>query len=193
MIRILVCTVVVLCCATKLQAGIMITVGDNPLFPNTANQEVSIFVTGGDPVQGLNFNAQIGDGGVDLGGTTVGPEITGIDILTGTLVEGNNNGFVDPEALGGVDFKLVEFRTTTTNAGTVAADGLLATLTIDPTGFFSGVFPLILSNTVNGPTDFAGVEATIDDGTIRIVPEPSTVAMGLLGGVAFLALAFRRP
>ncbi len=192
MIRRICFTFAILFHVSALQASILIDVGNFPLLPNTAGQEIVIEVSGGDLVQGLNFNAQIGDGGVDLGGVTVGPSIEDIDILAGTIFDGNNTGAVDPELLGGVDFPLVEFRTTTTNNGTVAAAGLLATLTIDTTGFFSGEFPLILSATLNGPTDFAGVSATITDGTITIVPEPSSFIMALVGAIAGLGCATLR-
>lgn len=174
------------------QAEIIINVGDFQLFPDTPGQEIEILVSGGDPVEGLNFNVQIGDGGVDLGGTTVGPSVADIDILTGTIFDGNHTGFVDPEAVAGVDFPLVEIRTTTTNMDTVAADGLLATLWIDTTDIHSGVFPLILGDQLNMATNFAGLPATITDGTITIVPEPSSLVLALLGVIVAVGFAARR-
>jgi hypothetical protein len=48
----------------------------------------------------------------------------------------------------------------------VSAEGLLATVTIDTTGFERGSWSLVMSNTVNGSTDFAGLTSTIVDGLI---------------------------
>jgi hypothetical protein len=36
--------------------------GPRQLLPNTADQQINLYVTGGPPVQGLNFNVQVADG-----------------------------------------------------------------------------------------------------------------------------------
>ncbi len=41
------------------------------MLPNTPNQTIDIFVTGGDPVQGVNFRVQLADGFPDVPGSTV--------------------------------------------------------------------------------------------------------------------------
>lgn len=126
--------IAVLGCACAVDAALVIDVGEHDLLPNTPGQAVFIFVRGGDPVQGVNLNAQVEDGGTELaafGGSIDGPAISNVDIITGTIFAGNNNGPVNPELAFGVDFRQLELRTTTTAAGTVAADGLLATLIID--------------------------------------------------------------
>ncbi len=151
----------------------IIVVGFHPLVANQADQTISIFVSGGDAVEGLNLNIQIGDGGADLGGTTIAPTITKVDFLSGTIFDGNNNGQSDLAT-----FPLFYAGSTTTTKATVAAEGLLATLTIDTTGFFSGFWDLHLGNTKNGPTDFTVVGATITDGVIS-VPEPGGLMLGL--------------
>jgi hypothetical protein len=107
-------------------------------------------------------------------------------LLTGTIFEGNSTGQSDLLSL-----PQVWVQSTTTAAGTVTAEGLLATLTIDTTGFLDGSFDLSLGDTRDGATDFAGLPVDITDGSIRIVPEPTTLALLLLG-CAGVALGGRR-
>lgn len=145
-----------------------IVVGTHTLEPNTPGQTISLYVTGGWPVQGLNFNLQIADGGPAAGGVISGPAITAVDLLTGTIFAADNTGMrLDaPDPAGDDPVPQHTYRGTSTAAGTVAADGLLAMVTIDTTGFERGAWSLTISDTVNGATDFAGVEATILDGAI---------------------------
>lgn len=166
-------------------AGPMIVVGNHHLAADTPGQQISLLVSGGDAVEGLDFNVQIGDGGAALNGITVAPVITSVDLLTGTIFAGNNTGQVDLATL-----PLFDASTTTTAGGTVAASGLLATLTIDTTGFFGGSWPLELGATNNGPTDFALISASITDGTISI-PEPAGMLLFFFGATILL-LARRR-
>jgi hypothetical protein len=174
-------------------AAPIITVGAHNLLPNTPNQPVTISVSGGDAVQGVNFEVQVADGGPEAGaalgnGSHIdGPSIQSVDILTGTIFGPNNTG---PGGAGGVVPQFYE-ATTTTASSTVSANGLLATILLDTTGFTSGTFELRLANTVNGTTDFSGVPATITNGSVSIVPEPGT--LGLAGvGIASGLLARRR-
>ena len=78
----------------------VIDTGDHYLLPDTPNQQIQILVSGGDLVQGLNFNSQIGDGGPELGGVIDGPHITDIDVENGTIFDDNNTGQFDPEPIG---------------------------------------------------------------------------------------------
>ena len=145
-----------------------IVVGSHVLEPNTPGQTIPIYVSGGWPVQGLNFNIQVADGGPLGGGTLTAPVITDVDILTATIFAATNTGLrtdADPPA-GADPVPQHEYRGTTTAAGTVSAEGLLATVTIDTTGFERGSWSLVMSNTINGSTNFAGLAATIVDGLI---------------------------
>ena len=173
----------------------IIDVGDHVLLANTPGQSIAIFVSGGGAVEGLNLNVQIADGGTALavyGGSIDGPAISDLDVVTGTIFAGNNTGADDPEILAlGTDYDQLELRTITTDVGTVAAAGLLATITIDTTGYFAGTFELRLFDTINGPSDFAGIDAAIDDGTITIVPEPGSRTLLCLSTVIFLAIRRR--
>jgi hypothetical protein len=148
--------------------GPRIVVGSHVLEPNTPGQTIPIYVSGGWPVQGLNFNIQVADGGPAAGGTLTAPVIADVDILTGTIFAATNTGLrTDDDDPAGADaVPQHEYRGTTTAAGTVSAEGLLATVTIDTTGFERGSWSLVISNTINGATDFAGLPATIVDGLI---------------------------
>jgi hypothetical protein len=177
--------------AVPTPAAPAIAVGNIQLLPDKPNQTVQVFVSGGDVVQGLNFEIQTGDGGPDSGGTAAGagPLITNLDLLTGTIFAANNTGQHGggPLSLTGKTKAQVWEATTTTSATTVAAAGLLANITFDTTGFktINQSFPLALKGTNNGDTNFAGVPINITNGTITIVPEPGAVglvlAMGIMG------------
>lgn len=159
--------------------------GNYELRENTSGQWIEIIVSGGAPVAGCNFNAQIGDGGPP------GPIITGVDLegsaANPTIFFGNSEPQND---LGSVP--QLAMYSIITDSGTIFAEGVLARLEIDTTGFFGDrTWPLALGATLNGPTDFAGLSADITDGGIHI-PEPASLALLLLGGSAVFARRTRR-
>ncbi len=149
----------------------MISVGQHALLPDTPGQTVEIFVSGGFPVQGMNFNLQIADGGPTVGGSVAGPAIANLDILTGTIFATNNTGTSDQDGPFPDPYPQIEWRSTTTMQATVAAEGLLATVTIDTTGWSSGSWVLSASETLNGSTDFTLMPAVIFDGAIIFATE----------------------
>ena len=142
-----------------------IDVGDVVVLQGQSEQIVEIFVTGGAPVQGLNFNAQI----TNPDNLTNVPVIKDVDILSGTIFDGNNTGTADLDGPHPDTEPQFEGRNTTTSSGTVEGEGLLATLTIDASEASEGTFALVLSDTDNGPTEFPGDRVTITDGTIEVV------------------------
>lgn len=145
--------------------ALTVEVGDHYLLADTPDQEIPIYVSGGDLVQGCNLNVQTGDGGV--GGTQSGPRITGIDVETGTIWAGQIEPPINPEPP--LDYGQWEGRYLVTQEGvSVAAEGLLATVTVDTTGCGPGPWDLVLGpGNLNGPTDFAGIPATVHDGVLR--------------------------
>ncbi len=151
----------------------VISVGAISLLPNTPDQVCQIMVSGGAYVAGLTLNISVGDG-LDAG---TAPRITGVDILGNaadpTIFYGNNTGQVDAN---GVPDPYPEYETvqTTTGSGLVPANGLLADVTIDTTGFTSGTWALVLADPAGVATDFAGKSAVINNGTITIVQAPLT-------------------
>ncbi|MDY7010416.1 MAG: PEP-CTERM sorting domain-containing protein [Planctomycetota bacterium] len=140
------------------------------LQPNQTGQSIPIYVTGAGSVQGLEFNVRIGGG-------TSGPIFEDVDILTGTIFDGNNTGVNPGSYINPRDAYLG----TTTVSGSALTDGLLATLTIDTTGLFEGQYSLSLIDTLEGRTNFAGVSADITDGSIIIIPEPTSLVLMLVG------------
>jgi hypothetical protein len=97
-----------------------------------------------------------------------GPTIQNVDILTDTIFAANNTGTIDQDGLPPDLYPQIEWRSTTTNHDTVIADGLLAIVAIDTTGFPSGNWVLGMNNTLNGSTDFTFVPAHITDGMLII-------------------------
>ena len=178
---------VVLLAARSAPGELYIRVDNVKLLPDTPGQAVAIWLTtdAADRVAGCNFNAEIGGAGPAFGGID-GPKITGVDLVTGTIFDGNNRRQTNINSLGQLAMYSI-----VTEGGTVPAGGLLATLTIDTTGFttLGSTWTLALGQTNNGPTNFAPDLAIVTDGSIRLVPEPAAAALLALGG---LALLFRR-
>jgi hypothetical protein len=180
---------VVLLGARPAPGEIYIRVDNVKLLPDTPGQTVPVLLTtdAADRVAGCNFNVEIGGAGPDFGGVD-GPRITGVDLVTGTIFDGNNRGQTNINSLGQLAMYSI-----VTEGGTVPAGGLLATLTIDTTGFTTPgtTWTLALGQTNNGPTNFAPDPAIITDCSIMLVPEPAAAALLGLGGLAMLIR--RRP
>ena len=140
-------------------------------------------------VEGLNFNVQVADGGTDaaVGGSIDGPKIQSVNLVTGTIFDGNNTGQVDTLTL-----PQVSANTVTTSTGMIAADGLLATIEVDTTGFMEGTFDLRVGDTRNGPSDFAGIPIQITDGSLSVVPEPVGLGLAFFGAAALFSVCRRR-
>ena len=194
------------------QAVITIDVGHHPLLPNQAGQEIEILVSGGEEAKLMVFYVQVGDGGPAArqlpdpppGPGVLGPPIEDVDLLEGTIFAGlaqNDFGtnsvvpqFFDAEA-GDFPEPLEEVVTT---------QGLLATVTIDTSRgnvgdapFYSGSWDLKLRDTIEGESTWlsltgAKIWPVITEGSITIVPEPSTLILLTVGAAAFVFYARRR-
>lgn len=168
-----------------------ITAGNHLLLPNTPGQIVPLLASG----EGAADLLAGADLFLVIGGGTAGPVATGFDIVgPGTIFSGNNNGQQDfgaPYIPPGRE--LAAF--VTTLSGTVAPNGVLAYLTLDTTGITSGNFSLSLTSDVIGPSILyaaGGAPTILLDGTLSVVPEPSTVVLALFGAVSVTAMAIRR-
>ncbi len=159
------CLVILMVTAARAQA-LSIVVGKHKLLPNTPGQRIAIYVTGGELVNGMSLSVSVNNGGAEYGGKP-GPLITGIDVDAGPTIWNQHPGHNPPSISNEGQLWNVNFLTVD---GYVSAEGLLATLKIDTTGFF-GEHTLELSGgTISetlGDTQFLGqdLELTIINGS----------------------------
>jgi len=123
---------------------------------------IPIRATGGDRVDGINFNIQIGDGVKSPG--EAGPVFTALEIVQGTIFEGKSTGSWDRNVRDWIAWDWTD----TDPAEAVYADGIVGYVTVNTVNCPSGAWHLVMSDTLNGPTDFAGMEAVVVDGTITV-------------------------
>jgi hypothetical protein len=140
---------VIWCCSVA--SGAMIDVGYHALLPNTDGQQITIMVTGGENVAGIDFFAQVGDGGPEL--INVGlppgidaPTIVSADLLTDTIFSGTPATQFDHDRAGVLQVLAsgAALSDPPPAIQSVPASGLLVTLNINTTGFYAGTFDLIL-------------------------------------------------
>jgi len=164
--------------------------GHHVLEANTPGQIVPITVSGvaGDVFIGLDLYLSVADG-------TLGPVITNVDINSpGLVFAGNNNGISDfgpPYEAPSREVVAI----TTTVSGTVGPNGTLAFIELDTTGIAPGVYAFSLTSPLFGPSDlppFSAPDTNLIDGTLTVVPEPSTVVLGGLAGLGLALAAYRR-
>lgn len=182
--------------ASATAIGPVINVGTHDL-PENSSGIVEIWVSDVDPniplVTGFNFNGQIGDGD----GGNPEPVFSSFD-FTGGIWDAFPASAMGTGPIPGNEYyaqKSVAF--TATNE--VATNGRLVSVVIDTTGFFNGEsFDLKLAAT-DIPVDSeyiaiggASIEPFIINGTINIVPEPTTMVLLAMGGLAMLKRRKRR-
>lgn len=164
-----------------------IDIGTFTLLPNTANQTITIPVTGGDAVTGFDLRAQIGDGT----GPEVEPSFQTIDFGAGTIWANHSATVVPTTGTPSVQ----QYSVVLNNIGdSVSASGTLVNLTISTVGVSPGSYPLLFSGTqIGSPSVFVGnqgvdIPATITNGTINVssTPEPCALSLIALGGAAIL-------
>ena len=162
------------------------------LLANTGNQARSFFVSGGDNVDGLELNLQIGDGGVFIGGTDSGPRMGAINLITGTIFAP-----ASPNQQDIVNSPLAK-KSTVDTASLVVANGLIGQVIFDTTGFGPGLYGFRLTGVAgNNNTKFFNgqntVNTTAPNGFLRItaIPEPSTMLV-VLGSTAICLLRRRK-
>jgi hypothetical protein len=174
--------------------ALTIVVGAHNLQPNLAGQQVGIFLFSDvpDSTTGLSFNAQLGDGGPEVGGVDVTVSMTGDATGPGTLFENNHELQFD----GGVppSFVNVGFNVESGSVPIPIGYSLLAVLTFDTTGFDLFTWPLLVGGTVNGDTVLLGTEGEllITNGSIQCVPEPGSAVLAGLGFAGLVAWGWRK-
>jgi hypothetical protein len=146
-----------------------------------------------DSTQALSFNAQLGDGGPLIGGVDITPLMTGDATGPGTLFEFNHN----PPADGSVppSFVNIGFLDVSGTVSIPVGTSVLAILTFDTTGFGPGYSTTLkLKDTLNGDTQIPSSEGplTIHNGSITVIPEPSTVVLSALGLIGLVAWGWHK-
>lgn len=180
--------VIVLCTASVGRGDVVLDAGEHELVISKPTQTFTISAIGGDAVAGFVLALQIGDG-------TSGPIFTSVDLETGTIFDGNSGGqtnhAIEDHAL---------YVDVITDSGSVAADGVVATVTVDTRGLSVGSYDLLLGGfELNGfavESEFFDASAetvpvTTVAGTLTLVPEP-TAGVLLLGGAAVVGMVRRR-
>jgi len=109
-----------------------IKVGHHVVVPNMPGQKIGIYVTGGELVNGISLSVATNGGGKAHGGTP-GPLITAIDVDAGPTIWIQPPGHNRPSVFNDGQLWNVNFLST---GGYVGADGLVATVTVDTTGYF---------------------------------------------------------
>ncbi len=188
MLRTLTLSFAILVCLASAALATPNIVLTNYIMPaGTTGNAIDVFVTGGDAVQGLGFIIDSNDN------QPGGPIITAVDIVgPDTIFFGNNTGQGGSPPPPATKVK----QTTTTASGTVSANGVLGHVTFSTVGVLAGVYDLRMTGmaTAGGGsrTDFAGIAPTITNGTITVVPEPSSVVLGLFSLAGLSAIAIRK-
>jgi opacity protein-like surface antigen len=205
----------VLCLTAVAQAVPTVTLGNYNLLPNTAGQQIVLNITGITPnatnattsgsVNGMVLNVFIDEGGTPYGGTP-GPILTGSDVDAGPSIwvaPASPQGHNAPAEFYDAQTAQVNFLLT---SGFVnATGGILATLIVDTTGFGPGIHKITISGGAVeanfNNTEILGSDTPAQfvyqffDGTggqITIVPEPSSVVLGLFAVAGLGAVAIRK-
>jgi hypothetical protein len=179
----------------------LISVSDQYMLDTSAPRQIPIMVSSSptEQVTGVDLAVQIGDGGTVNGGVNTAPRITNLDVIgPGTIFNGNNTGtgtLTDgtplPVYLGSAGNNLIAATQTTTSSGTIGANGVLAWLTVNPSGAAVGsTYQVIMQNVgancANGPwtSDFGGIDASFPAGIayIHIVNLHQTIWNAGAGG-----------
>jgi len=177
---------VVACWAHVPAQAATITVGSHSVIQGTSSFDIDILISGGDLVTDMVGAVQIGDGGTIVGGSDSGPVITAISYADSiwTSAPGGFTSFfgsVSPP-------ELIVDPNVSLNVGgeTVAASGILLTVTVDVTGIPAGTTKaLMLGSTAAGSTALqnAGqaVPLTINNGSITIARPVRTWSLDAFG------------
>ena len=164
------------------------------LQPNTADQIITLEITGTDQYTDSNLFLQINN---NVGPAPIVTGIFGDD--AGAIPAGNFAGSVWAGGSAGVVLVGLSPGAGFVTAGSapISSNGLYALLNVSTVGITGGEFPVTFIGTdlINGlDEEFEPIYAplTTVPFTISVVPEPSSIVMGLFGAAGVAAVAIRR-
>ena len=150
----------------------LISVEDQYMLNTDAERTFAVLVSSGtsEHVEAAKLYVQIGDGGTINDGTDTTPRVTGLDLVgTGTIFHASNTG-ATPFYLslsGNSPYLIASSETTTTPGTSVAANGVLAYITVNAAGATVGSayridFQNVAANYTGGPwvSDFGDISAS---------------------------------
>ncbi len=181
------CALLVVC--PQASGQLDVAVDDVEVTEGTTSVQIPIYGTGTQDVTDMVLALQMGNGGTVTGNDPV-PEFTAVD-LTGTVWQ-NLAGYSTFSAFAPPD-EIIDYNVQAdTGASAVSGNGLLATVTVDLTGFSTAgnSWDIHLTDDfgtttqiLNGTTDVTG---NLVDGSLTVVPEPVTIALLGVGSVGVL-------
>jgi hypothetical protein len=176
------------------------SVSNQTILPNTPNQIINIFGSGGETIVGMELAVHVVPNGNE-GPMITSLQITGPGTLLGDITNGANPGPLPGNPRVWVTDALAREPLTATLTNTLP----IGILTIDTTGVFASSqaknFVLNLNPTQSSvssvyliSSDSGILTPTFTNGilTIAAVPEPSTVILAGLGGIALVLVGARR-
>ena len=182
-------------CAVTTASAATIDVGNHSIPEGTTAFSIPIGITGGEALTDMVGRVQVADGGSEVGGIIDGPEITGLTLVGSIWAGVAVDADISWNAAIGTYPQLVLADLSLDAGDTATATGVLFTITVDVSGFSNGdEFDLKLSGTVDGDVEMLGddggdeitVTPTINNGKITITPEPATLSLLALGGLALI-------
>lgn len=173
------------------------------LLPNTAGQTVTLLISGGDFYQFGDFFALIngGTGPAPAVETVFGDNLTTIPAanLAGSVWAGGAGGIGSPPNGTTFDSPGLNPLVSLATAGnaSVNTEGVYLTMTVTTVGvpagqYFVDLSATTLSNGLDGDLEPIPTPLDAQSFTLSIVPEPSSIVMGLFAAAGLAAVVIRR-
>ena len=180
----------ILAVAATASATITVNGGTHLVGGGTTGQTFQVLITTDslDVTAGTNFAVQLGTG-------QSCPEVTLVDLVgTGLIFDGESMG--DPTLGSDFGYPGTYLVDCALGSGTVTAAGILATVTVDTTGYMSGSWAINFV-TAGGNCEILAdggdpISGTVFNAGTLTVPEPATLALLGLGSLGVLIRRRRR-
>ncbi len=167
-----------------------VSVDDVTVVEGTTSVDIPIYGTGTQDVTDMVLALQMGNGGTVTGNPAV-PVFSAVD-LTGTVWENLSNGYATSSAFPPPD-EIIDLNVTAVSGSSpVSGNGLLATVTVDLTGFSTAgnAWDIHLIDDFGTTTQLlegtGDVTGQLTSGSLTVVPEPVSLTLLGVGSVALL-------